>query len=81
MPLRLEVGPRDIQNGVFVLAKRNTGEKIIVKEDELLSKIDELLKTIHTEMYNKAKQYLDHHMTRVTTLEQLHLPGSIIKLV
>ncbi|MDY6003145.1 MAG: proline--tRNA ligase [Bacilli bacterium] len=71
VPLRLEVGPRDIQNGVFVLAKRNTGEKIIVKDDELLSKIDELLKTIHTEMYNKAKQYLDHHMTRVTTLEQL----------
>ena len=71
VPLRLEVGPRDIQNGVFVLAKRNTGEKIIVKDDELLSKIDELLKTIHTEMYNKAKQYLDHHMTRVTSLEQL----------
>lgn len=71
VPLRLEVGPRDISNGVVVLAKRNTGEKITVKEEDVIKNINKLLDSIHHEMYQKAFQYLLDHTTEVRTLDEL----------
>ncbi len=71
VPLRLEVGPRDLANGVVVLAKRNTGEKITVKEDELVNKVNSLLSDIHTEMYQKAYRYLLDHTTEAHSLDEL----------
>lgn len=71
VPLRLEVGPRDIASGVVVLAKRNTGEKITVKEDEVVETINKLLETIHQEMYQKAFKYLLEHTTTVHNLDEL----------
>ena len=71
VPLRVEIGPRDIENGHVVLGKRNTGEKIIVKNDELVEKAESLLRVIHKEMYQKAHRYLLDHVTEVHTLEEL----------
>ncbi|MEA5061239.1 MAG: proline--tRNA ligase [Erysipelotrichaceae bacterium] len=71
VPLRVEIGPRDIENGHVVLGKRNTGEKIIVKNDELVEKVESLLRVIHKEMYQKAHRYLLDHVTEVHTLEEL----------
>ena len=71
VPLRLEIGPRDIENKQVTLAKRNTGEKITVKYEELLPTIDRLIKEIHQEMYQKASQYLQDHVTEVRSIEEL----------
>ncbi len=71
VPLRLEVGPRDIANGVFVLAKRNTGEKITVKESELTNKVNSLLVEIHSEMYRRAYKYLLDHTVEAHSLDEL----------
>jgi prolyl-tRNA synthetase len=71
VPLRVEIGPRDIENGVVTIAKRNTGEKISVKREELLKTVTELMETIHTEMYEKAYQYLLDHVTTINSLEEL----------
>ncbi len=71
VPLRVEIGPRDIENGHVVLGKRNTGEKIIVKNDELVEIVESLLRVIHKEMYQKAHRYLLDHVTEVHTLEEL----------
>lgn len=71
VPLRVEIGPRDIENGHVVLGKRNTGEKIIVKNDELVEKVESLLRVIYKEMYQKAHRYLLDHVTEVHTLEEL----------
>ena len=55
IPLRLEVGPRDLQNGQCVVAKRVNGEKITLPLDEKLPEtIAQLLDDIHEEMYQKA---------------------------
>ncbi|MBQ8202787.1 MAG: proline--tRNA ligase [Clostridia bacterium] len=54
VPLRLEIGPRDIENNCCVIARRDTYEKITVSLDELEEKIPQLLSAVHTDMYNKA---------------------------
>ena len=54
VPLRLELGPRDIENNQCVICRRDNGEKITVSLDELESKIPELLKAVHDGMYTKA---------------------------
>ena len=72
VPLRVELGPRDIEKGQIVFAKRNTGEKIVSELANLEDKAQELLKTIHKEMYDKALRYLLDHTTEVHSLEELN---------
>lgn len=59
VPLRLEIGPKDIENNQVVLVRRDTNEKIIVKNNELCEMIDKLLNDIHNNMYKMAKENLD----------------------
>ncbi len=54
IPLRVEIGPRDIEAGKCMVVRRDNGEKLEVLIDELGSKVAELLETIHKDMYNKA---------------------------
>ena len=54
VPLRLEIGPKDIENNQCVIVRRDSGEKIFVSLDELEAKIPELLKAVHEGLYNKA---------------------------
>ncbi len=54
VPLRLELGPRDIENNCCVLARRDNGEKVTVSLDELETQIPELLKAVQDGLYNKA---------------------------
>lgn len=54
VPLRLEIGPKDIENNQCVIVRRDSGEKIFVSLDELETKIPELLKAVHDGLYQKA---------------------------
>ena len=72
VPIRVEIGPRDMENGVVTLAKRNTGEKISIKKEELVDKVKVLLDVIHKEMYQKALKYLLEHTTEVRSLEEMN---------
>ena len=72
VPLRVELGPRDIEKGQIVFAKRNTGEKIFCEIANLEDKAQELLKVIHKEMYDKALRYLLDHTTEVHNLDELN---------
>ena len=54
VPLRLELGPRDIENNCCVIARRDNGEKITVSLDELEEKIPQLLDAVRDGMYEKA---------------------------
>ena len=73
VPLRVEVGPRDIEKGQVVIAKRNTGEKVFVPMTEMVEKAKELMKQMHQEMYEKACRYLDEHMSDVSNLDELNV--------
>ena len=73
VPVRLEVGPRDIENGVCVLAKRNDGQKLVTKEADVVDEVNRLLDVIHHELYEKSAKYLYEHITEVHTLDELKL--------
>ncbi len=71
VPIRLEVGPRDIENGVLTLVVRHNGEKITIADNELEAKLEPLMKKIHSDMYAKALQHLEENTIEVNSLEQL----------
>ncbi|HOQ07728.1 MAG TPA: proline--tRNA ligase [Clostridiales bacterium] len=54
VPLRLEVGPKDIEKGQVVLVRRDTREKVFVPMDELETRVPELLDEIHKNLLEKA---------------------------
>lgn len=71
IPVRLELGPRDMDNGQVVLVRRDTGEKLFVPETELITRLPALLEEIQQNMYDKAKQFRDENSRTARTLEEL----------
>jgi prolyl-tRNA synthetase len=59
IPLRLEVGPRDIEAGQAILVRRDNGEKETVAFTDLEKRIPELLQTIQKDMLEKARAHRD----------------------
>lgn len=70
VPVRVEIGPRDIENGIAMLVRRDTLEKIEVKIDEIDEKIEEMLKEIQQNMYNQCKQRMIEKTTVALTLDE-----------
>lgn len=58
VPLRMELGPKDIEQNQCVLVRRDTGEKQFVSLDELELAIEKLLSSIHDDMLARAKENL-----------------------
>ena len=71
VPLRIEVGPRDLQNGVVTICKRNDGKKETLKFDDVLSEVKRLLKVIHEEMYQAAVLNLSKNIKEAHNLAEL----------
>ncbi|MCD8371080.1 MAG: proline--tRNA ligase [Clostridiales bacterium] len=70
IPVRVEIGPRDIQNNEAVLVRRDTHEKITVSLDEIVARVGELLDTIHRDMFERAKKHLAAHTYEATEYEE-----------
>lgn len=70
VPLRIEMGPRDIENGICILVRRDTNEKIEVKLDELSSKIGEILELIQQNMFDTCKKRMESKTTIAHNLEE-----------
>lgn len=70
VPLRIEMGPRDIENGICILVRRDTNEKIEVKLDELSSKIGEILELIQQNMFDTCKKRMEAKTTIAHNLEE-----------
>ncbi len=68
-PLRLEIGPRDINEGHVVLARRDTGEKVTVKMEDLTKEIKRLLEDIQQNLFDIAKKRMDENTVRVETYD------------
>ena len=62
IPIRIEIGPKDIQAGQCVLVRRDTREKTVVALEDLEAKTTELLETIQSEMFARAKAHRDAHI-------------------
>ena len=70
VPLRLEVGPKDIENNQVVLVRRDTSEKIVVPMDELETKVPELLDEIHDTILARAEANREEKTYVATNLDE-----------
>jgi prolyl-tRNA synthetase len=70
VPLRLELGPRDIQNNQVFSARRDTREKASLPMDGLAATVQGLLDTIQAALLAKARAFREEHTTRVETYDE-----------
>ena len=70
VPIRLEMGPRDIENGECILVRRDTAEKITVKLDNLKEEIGKMLDSIHNNMFEECKTRLKEKTTVALDLNE-----------
>ena len=71
VPVRVEIGPRDIEAGNCVLVRRDTGEKKVVSLDNVVEEINALLSEVAANMYAKAKQNMLDRTVDCSTLDEL----------
>ena len=70
VPLRVECGPRDLENGQCVIVRRTDREKIVVKLEDLETAVAEQLAVVQQQMFDKAKKNLDEHIYEAHSLEE-----------
>ncbi len=71
VPVRLEIGEKDIAAGTVVLVRRDTGEKRAVKMAEVKKEIEVLLKEIHKNLYEKASKFLQENIHKASDYAEL----------
>ncbi|HKW44650.1 MAG TPA: proline--tRNA ligase [Candidatus Eremiobacteraceae bacterium] len=71
VPLRVEIGPRDVAADQVTIARRDTQEKIAIKRAELAARIPDLLDDIQRSIYERALAYREAHTISATTREEL----------
>lgn len=70
IPLRVEIGPKDIEANKCVLVRRDTGEKIDCSLDEIDTKVESLLITIQNDMYARAKAHVENNTSKATSFDE-----------
>ncbi|MBR2890467.1 MAG: proline--tRNA ligase [Oscillospiraceae bacterium] len=70
VPVRVECGPRDLENGQCVIVRRTDREKIVCKLEDLESAIAQQLELVHQGMFARAKKNLDEHIFEAHSLEE-----------
>ncbi|MDR0880435.1 MAG: proline--tRNA ligase [Clostridioides sp.] len=70
VPVRIEIGPKDIENDQAMVFRRDTLEKEAYALEGLDEKINTLLDTIQVDMYNKAKAFMDENTTVVQNMDE-----------
>ncbi|MBU5628009.1 proline--tRNA ligase [Oscillibacter sp. MSJ-2] len=71
VPLRLEIGPKDMEKGQCCIARRDTGEKTFVLLDQVEETVRRLLDEVHQNMYDQAKKNLEDNTCEAQTLEEV----------
>jgi prolyl-tRNA synthetase len=70
VPIRIEIGPRDVKQKQLTLARRDTFERLVVKEEEIVDVVNKLLEEIQNNLFNRAKKFLEDNITAVKTYEE-----------
>ena len=70
VPVRLEIGPRDIEAGSCVAVRRDNGEKTVLSLDELESRVQELLTAVHDGLYTRALENMETNTYAAYSLEE-----------
>jgi prolyl-tRNA synthetase len=70
VPVRIAIGPKDLENGTFEIARRDNLTKESVNKEVIVSYIQNLLKQIQSDLFHKALNYRDSHITEVNNFEE-----------
>jgi prolyl-tRNA synthetase len=70
VPVRIAVGPKDLENGTFEIARRDTLTKEVVSKDGIAIYISDLLKQIQSDLFEKALKYRNTHITEVNSFKE-----------
>jgi prolyl-tRNA synthetase len=79
VPLRIEMGPKDLQSESAVLVRRDTGEKRVIKQTDLTHEIRQTLEAMQKDLFNRAKAFRDQNTRIIDSYEdfkkQIDAPG------
>ena len=70
VPIRIEIGPRDIENNKCVLVRRDTGEKIDIDLNEIVTRLDNILKDIQNSIFNECKKNIEEKTTVAYNMDE-----------
>lgn len=71
VPLRIEIGPKDIEKNQLILTRRDNGKKESVKIGAIAEKVKSTLDDIQESLYKNAKKFLDEHIDRPSSFKEL----------
>jgi prolyl-tRNA synthetase len=80
VPLRVEIGPKDLEQKQIVLVRRDTGKKMTAKQDGAEKTIKNELDKIGSKLFDNAKDLLNKSIHRVTTIEEAKEKEGIVEL-
>ena len=80
VPVRIEVGPRDVEKKEIIIVRRDTQEKISIPKEEAIEKIKDTFDKISKNLYDNAKNLLKNNLHRVTTVEEAKKLKGIVEL-
>ncbi|MDN3596514.1 proline--tRNA ligase [Zunongwangia endophytica] len=70
VPVRLAIGPKDLEKGTVELARRDTLTKEFVQMDGVVDKVPALMEEIQDTLFNKARNFRDEHITKVDSFDE-----------
>jgi prolyl-tRNA synthetase len=70
VPVRVAIGPKDMENGTIEIARRDTGAKTTIPQEGAAEYIQNLLQEIQDNLFNQALLYREEHITKVDTYEE-----------
>jgi prolyl-tRNA synthetase len=70
VPVRIAIGLRDLENNCVEVARRDTGEKMSMSLDDIGTKIRQLLATMQHDIFQRALQYRNDHITQVNSIDE-----------
>jgi prolyl-tRNA synthetase len=84
VPIRIEIGPKDLEKKQFVLVRRDTGEKITVREGELVEKILKISEEIQNNLIKRSEKFFKEHISEADEMGQLkkilNESGGLVKI-
>jgi len=70
VPVRIAIGPKDLENGTFEVARRDNLTKEIVSNQNIVEHISSLLETIQKDLFDRALNFRNNHITEVNSYEE-----------
>ncbi|MBD3155942.1 MAG: proline--tRNA ligase, partial [Candidatus Aenigmarchaeota archaeon] len=71
VPLRIELGEKELESGKLTLVRRDNEERIEISELKLEEKVEDILQSIQDNLFNRAKEYLENNIREAENYDRL----------